>query len=76
MKQTPIPCPLCGRRLFDFKGDACPDNFEIEIKCRNKSCRIAVKIGAKYIEKQLASTARKQLTREDFQGKNIENSPA
>jgi hypothetical protein len=55
MKQTPIPCPLCGKRLFDFQGEACPNNFELSIKCRNKNCRIIVKIGAKYIEKQIAS---------------------
>lgn len=61
MKKTPIPCPLCGKRLFDFQGEACPNNFELSIKCRNKNCRIVVKIGAKYIERQIASAAQRRL---------------
>ena len=54
MNLTPIPCPICGKRLFDFRGDTCPLNFELLIKCRNtKSCGV-VKINTQYIEKMLA----------------------
>jgi transcription elongation factor Elf1 len=55
--KTPIPCPVCGKRLFDFCGHTCPDNFDIEIKCQNKqnttSCGV-VNIKTPYIEKKLA----------------------
>jgi len=53
-KEIPIPCPICGKRLLDFKGHSCPGNFEIEVKClHTKSCGY-VRITAQYIEKKLA----------------------
>jgi hypothetical protein len=48
-----IPCPKCGKRLFDAKGHDCSGDFAIEIKCRNtKSCGL-VWITAQHIEKML-----------------------
>lgn len=29
-----IPCPLCGRRVFDWQGDPPADKFSEEVKCR------------------------------------------
>ncbi|MBW2606118.1 MAG: hypothetical protein JRD05_00635 [Deltaproteobacteria bacterium] len=50
-KDTPIPCPICGKRICDGNGKPEGD-FGIELKCPG-SCGY-VWLSAKYIQKHLA----------------------